>query len=262
MTYRLRNIVLAVGLAALAALLTSFYVANYKRTVQQDEASVTVYVAANADRRRHDRRRCPLAEAPPSGEGRPPHRRAGRDLAAVAGRGPRRHRDRLPGRAGQRQPLQGGRGGRASRPSSRATSARSRSTATATSCSTAPSSAATTSTSSPRSRSRARGLNGGDAPATRVVLRDILVLKAPDGAGRDQQARARGRRASRSSSRVTDGQAQKLVRSPRKNAVGWTLAAPPGHRRDRQPGERRDARTPSSATACRPRQPTRSGTGR
>ncbi|MGE5691804.1 MAG: Flp pilus assembly protein CpaB [Pseudomonadota bacterium] len=46
MTYRLRNIVLAVGLAALAALLTSFYVANYKRTVQQDEASVTVYVAA------------------------------------------------------------------------------------------------------------------------------------------------------------------------------------------------------------------------
>ena len=47
MTYRLRNIVLAVGLAALAALLTSFYVANYKRTVQQDEASVTVYVAAN-----------------------------------------------------------------------------------------------------------------------------------------------------------------------------------------------------------------------
>src|SRR5262245_52853377 len=47
MTYRLRNIVLAVGLAALAALLTSFYVANYKKTVQQDEASVTVYVAAN-----------------------------------------------------------------------------------------------------------------------------------------------------------------------------------------------------------------------
>ena len=33
MTYRLRNIVLAVGLAALAALLTSFYVANYKKTV-------------------------------------------------------------------------------------------------------------------------------------------------------------------------------------------------------------------------------------
>jgi len=46
MTYRLRNIVLAVGLAALAAVLTSFYVANYKKSVQQDEASVTVYVAA------------------------------------------------------------------------------------------------------------------------------------------------------------------------------------------------------------------------
>lgn len=46
MTYRLRNIVLAVALAALAALLTSFYVANYKKTVRADEASVTVYVAA------------------------------------------------------------------------------------------------------------------------------------------------------------------------------------------------------------------------
>jgi Flp pilus assembly protein CpaB len=46
MTYRLRNIVLAVALAALAALLTSLYVANYKKTVREDEASVTVYVAA------------------------------------------------------------------------------------------------------------------------------------------------------------------------------------------------------------------------
>jgi Flp pilus assembly protein CpaB len=46
MTYRLRNIVLAVALAALAALLTSLYVANYKKTVRDDEASVTVYVAA------------------------------------------------------------------------------------------------------------------------------------------------------------------------------------------------------------------------
>ena len=46
MNYRLRNIVLAVGLAALAAILTSFYVANYKKTVRADEANVTVYVAA------------------------------------------------------------------------------------------------------------------------------------------------------------------------------------------------------------------------
>ncbi|HSC92616.1 MAG TPA: Flp pilus assembly protein CpaB [Gaiellaceae bacterium] len=45
MNYRLRNIVLAVGLAALAAILTSFYVANYKKTVRADEANVTVYVA-------------------------------------------------------------------------------------------------------------------------------------------------------------------------------------------------------------------------
>jgi Flp pilus assembly protein CpaB len=45
-TYRLRNIVLAVGLAALAAALTSFYVANYKRSVQDGEKDVTIFVAA------------------------------------------------------------------------------------------------------------------------------------------------------------------------------------------------------------------------
>jgi Flp pilus assembly protein CpaB len=45
MTYRLRNIVLAVVLATFAALLTSFYVSNYKRSVQSDEKNVTVYVA-------------------------------------------------------------------------------------------------------------------------------------------------------------------------------------------------------------------------
>jgi Flp pilus assembly protein CpaB len=46
MTYRLRNIGIAVALAIVAALLTTFYVTNYKRTVQQGEETVTVYVAA------------------------------------------------------------------------------------------------------------------------------------------------------------------------------------------------------------------------
>lgn len=46
MTYRVRNIVLAVGLAVLAAMLTTFYVANYKRTVQAAEKNVPVFVAA------------------------------------------------------------------------------------------------------------------------------------------------------------------------------------------------------------------------
>jgi Flp pilus assembly protein CpaB len=46
MNYRAKNIVLSVGLAALAALLVTFYVTNYKRSVQQAEESVTVYVAA------------------------------------------------------------------------------------------------------------------------------------------------------------------------------------------------------------------------
>ena len=45
MTYRVRNIAVAVGLALVAMLLTTFYVANYKRHVRQSESTVTVYVA-------------------------------------------------------------------------------------------------------------------------------------------------------------------------------------------------------------------------
>lgn len=46
MTYRIRNIGIAVALAIVAALLTTFYVTNYKRTVQQGEQKVPVYVAS------------------------------------------------------------------------------------------------------------------------------------------------------------------------------------------------------------------------
>ena len=46
MTYRIRNIGLAIGLAIVAALLVLFYVNNYRRTVQQAEEPVQVYVAA------------------------------------------------------------------------------------------------------------------------------------------------------------------------------------------------------------------------
>lgn len=46
MTYRIRNIGIAVALAVVAALLTTFYVTNYKRNVQQSEEKVPVYVAA------------------------------------------------------------------------------------------------------------------------------------------------------------------------------------------------------------------------
>ena len=45
MSYRLRNIGIAVALAVLAALLTIFYVTNYKRSVQSGEELVPVYVA-------------------------------------------------------------------------------------------------------------------------------------------------------------------------------------------------------------------------
>jgi Flp pilus assembly protein CpaB len=47
MTYRVRNITIAVALAVVAALLTSFYVTNYQRNVRKDEANVPVFVAKN-----------------------------------------------------------------------------------------------------------------------------------------------------------------------------------------------------------------------
>src|SRR3954466_9578065 len=46
MTYRIRNILVAVGLALVAMMLTLFYVTNYKRSVQKDASNVQVYVAA------------------------------------------------------------------------------------------------------------------------------------------------------------------------------------------------------------------------
>jgi Flp pilus assembly protein CpaB len=47
MTYRIRNIGIAIALALVAALMTTFYVSNYKRSVQQGEKNVQVYVAAH-----------------------------------------------------------------------------------------------------------------------------------------------------------------------------------------------------------------------
>jgi Flp pilus assembly protein CpaB len=46
MTYRLRNIGIAVALALIAVLLVLLYVTDYKRTVQSGEEQVSVYVAA------------------------------------------------------------------------------------------------------------------------------------------------------------------------------------------------------------------------
>ncbi len=45
MTYRTRNIAIAVGLALVAMLLTLFYVVNYRRSVQNGQSTVDVYVA-------------------------------------------------------------------------------------------------------------------------------------------------------------------------------------------------------------------------
>jgi Flp pilus assembly protein CpaB len=46
MTYRIRNIVIAVGLALMAMLLTLLYVTNYRKSVQHNAQTVRVYVAA------------------------------------------------------------------------------------------------------------------------------------------------------------------------------------------------------------------------
>jgi Flp pilus assembly protein CpaB len=46
MTYKIRSIVIAIVLAALAALLTGLYVSNYKRSVQEKQANVEVVDAA------------------------------------------------------------------------------------------------------------------------------------------------------------------------------------------------------------------------
>lgn len=45
MTYRIRNIGIAIALALIAAIFTVFYVTNYKRTVQHGEELVPVFVA-------------------------------------------------------------------------------------------------------------------------------------------------------------------------------------------------------------------------
>jgi Flp pilus assembly protein CpaB len=45
MTYRVKNITIAVALALVAALLTSFYVTNYQRNVRKDETNVPIWVA-------------------------------------------------------------------------------------------------------------------------------------------------------------------------------------------------------------------------
>jgi Flp pilus assembly protein CpaB len=45
MTYRVKNITIAVALALVAALLTSYYVTNYQRNVRSDETNVPVFVA-------------------------------------------------------------------------------------------------------------------------------------------------------------------------------------------------------------------------
>ena len=105
MNYRVKNIGIAIGLAALAAILTSVYVVNYKRHVQRGEGKVTVLVAARdipagtsgADV--VDQKMLKEQTVPAQGN------RRGRDLHARPALPVRRHAGRLRGRAGQHAAL-------------------------------------------------------------------------------------------------------------------------------------------------------------
>jgi Flp pilus assembly protein CpaB len=46
MTYRIKNVGLAVALALVAGLMVTFYVSNYKKNIQAEEETITVWVAA------------------------------------------------------------------------------------------------------------------------------------------------------------------------------------------------------------------------
>ncbi len=105
MTYRLRNILIAVGLAVVAALLTVFYVSNYKSSVRSDSETVSVLVAAqdipqgtlgSAGHREED---AGDAGDPAQGD------RQRHDLEARGHLGPDRHAADLHRRAGDGTPL-------------------------------------------------------------------------------------------------------------------------------------------------------------
>jgi len=224
MTYRLRNIVLAVALAALAALLTSFYVANYKRSVQQDEVSVTVYVAAKeipagttgADVLSDDLLRpekvarrtvVPGAISTPSQiqafvatetvyEGEQVSVRRFKAVEAAGIQGELRGNLRaMQVDADSHQLLAGTlkRGDHVDVVASFTI--------------------------------KDAGVNGGDAPATRVVLRNVLVLRSPTGDGETEKLAPDGGDANVQLA-LTDAQAQKLEFA-RRNATGWTLVLRP-----------------------------------
>jgi len=69
MTYRIRNILIAIGLAVVAMLLVLLYVTNYKRSVQHAQTTEPVFVAAHdiapgatgADIAKHDLRQVNVA---------------------------------------------------------------------------------------------------------------------------------------------------------------------------------------------------------
>ena len=234
MTYRIRNIAVAVGLALVAALLTTFYVANYKRHVRQTESTVTVY-------RRQARH--------PAGDARRRAHQAGwirtqdvvqrtvvpgRDLEPRPGAQPDHAPGHLRGRAGVAPPLRRPR--RAGRPLPAARyAARDLGPGHARrSC----------------SRERSRDGDHVDVIANLKTGRLRDVLRSPRRrTGRARAARARRRRRTERQGRREPGlvgaaRSSRQPRGPEDLVRGRELgrlgaAAPPGCERDRQPGGRR-----------------------
>ena len=152
-----------------------------------------------------------------------------------ADRDARRHRDDLRGRAGHAQPLQGrsGEQGIKAQLKGRLRAFRLAAAAEHQLLMRHPRRAATTSTSSARSRSGTEPVHA----CTKVVLRDLLVLKAPDsGAGRKASSAPSRTRASRRSLEVTDAPGAEALPCSLTNG-DWTLELRPVTDADRQPGE-------------------------
>ena len=237
---------IAVALAAVAALLTSFYVTSYKRHVQRSEDHVTVLVAKQdipegtpgADAAAHADSPLDVPEA---------QRRPGRDLQPGPDREPRRHPADAAGRAGHDPPVQPGRRERRQgRPEGHA-------------CAPSRSRATRTRPSPARSGRRPRRRRGHlqvpgptRRPATRSSRAASCCATSRCSRRRTAPQRAASSRATCNSNfsvmlAVTDRQAQKLLFTVSRRAAtersgsGWSLAAPAGCPRGRQPGERHHA---------------------
>jgi pilus assembly protein CpaB len=227
MNYRVRNIGIAVGLAALAAILTSVYVVNYKRHVQNGEEKVTVLVAARdipagtagADvvDQKFLKKQTVLRKAVVAGAISSPDQLA-RYVATqdvYEGEQVSTRRFAPPKEQGIRSQIKG---------TQRAYQLEGDSNQTL---------AGTLKAGDHVDVVGTWGIknpNGDEAIVSRVVLRNLLVLTAPDAAGGGDVVTSPGSGGSVVQIRVTDAQSQKLIwieKNSADNGAGWHLELRP-----------------------------------